>query len=749
MIPDNVRIAAQRELERRAVEREKYDWSKRARLEQRTPPGDWSYWLLLGGRGLGKTRTGSEQVRAWARTNQYVNLIAATAEDARTIMIEGESGILAICPKDERPVYLAHKNELRWPSGCKSLVFSAEEPERLRGKQHQRLWCDELAAWRYPEAWDQAKFGLRLGNHPQALITTTPRPTKILRDIISDPATVLTTGTTYDNRANLAPSFYTSIIRKYEGTRLGQQELEGKLLTDIAGALWSQSQIDDLRVSFAPELARVLVSIDPAVTSGEDADETGIVVVGKGSDGHGYVLADRTGRYSPGEWARIAIELFEQYRADAIIAEANNGGDLVEANIRTADANVPFRKVWASRGKVTRAEPVASLYEQGRFHHVGVFSALEDEMTSMTTDGKTGSASPNRADALVWGASELLIGGGTVTLFSEFRPQLRQGEPLNAVHVVQAQLQPWWYRWMSAAQGSFGKVVHWFCQEPDKRVLAYREKVWPDTLTPQQWGAEIARVSMVDVEEQASFELFVPQSFFEMATGRSIAQQISNGIIEVLGPDSTFLYELTEDERHMDAAAALESCQRRRDRLKGRVINLRASTANDLAMWQYMREMLRWKPLTDQPDLQLTRDQIMWMLDSPDGSDQYMAYARKLDAWRDEVLPKLRLVAECTHAIRFLSTAMRDPRHLECPLPTDQTLVVGHSLRCGIDGARNIQSQMPKEVFVASKLDQARAINPAMTPTSIQMVAREADRSWQKNNGAQSFSFARIPKRSR
>lgn len=744
--PDRLRIL-KAERDRRAILRDKYDWDKHARPEQLAPPGDWSFWLLLGGRGLGKTRTGSEKVRKWAKTNRYVNLIAATAEDARTIMIEGESGILAICPKDERPVYLSQKNELRWPNGAKSLIFTAEEPERLRGKQHEKLWADELAAWRYPEAWDQAKFGLRLGANPQALITTTPRPTKILRDIIADPATVLTTGTTYDNRANLAASFYSSIIRKYEGTRLGQQELDGKLLTDIAGALWSQSRIDELRVKVAPELSRIIVAIDPAVTSGEDADETGLVVVGRGTDGHGYVLADHTGRLSPGEWAKAAVDLFRKYRADSVIGEANNGGDLIESNVRTVDPNIPFRKVWASRGKVTRAEPVASLYEQGRFHHVGVFGALEDEMTSMTTDGKTGSASPNRADALVWGASELMIEGGTVTLFGEFRGEARPGEPVNALHIATPQLQPWWYRWMSAAIGQEGKAVHWYCQEPDKRVNVYREKVWPASLTATQWGAEIARVAMLDHQEQGSFDLFMPEDIFDLAAGRSVAAQIAAGVTEVLGPDSTFLYEFTDDERHMEAAAALESCSRRRAQLKGRVINLRMGSADEVAMWQYLRESLRWKALTDAPDIALTRDQIVAMLALPDGNEQYMAHARKVDAWRTEVLPKLRFNPSCQQAITFLSTAMRDPKNPEVPLPTEQALVIGESLRCGMDGARNIQATMPKEVYVGARLDAARAANPDITGTSVQMIARDADHNWNAKNGATSFSFARTKRR--
>jgi phage terminase large subunit-like protein len=287
-----------------------YDWEHWARPEQRLPDGNWINWLILAGRGMGKTRIGSETVRQWVKRYRYVNLIGATADDVRTIMVEGESGILAICPPDERPKYIANKRELHWPNGNKSLLFSAEEPDRLRGKQHEKLWCDERAAWRYPDAWDQAAFGLRLGDKPQTVITTTPRPTPIIKGLIKDSQgenakTFITRGSTFDNIANLADSFIHAIVKKYEGTRLGRQELNAEILDDTPGALWTRAMIERAFISADVEKVRatgvvrpgvkltsIIVSIDPATTSGEDSNETGIVVVGRGSDGHGYVLED-------------------------------------------------------------------------------------------------------------------------------------------------------------------------------------------------------------------------------------------------------------------------------------------------------------------------------------------------------------------------------------------------------------------------------------------------------------------------
>lgn len=376
------------------------------------PPGDWRVWLILAGRGFGKTRTGAETVREWVKRYPLVNLMGATADDARDIMIEGESGILAICPKDERPTYVANKAQLQWPNGAKSLIFTADSPERLRGKQHMKLWADELCAWRYQESWDQAMFGLRLGDAPQAIVTTTPKPTLLLRNLTKDPLTFVTRGSTFDNKANLADAFIGQILSKYEGTRLGRQEIDGEVLDDYAGALWSRGNLDKNRVESPPPLKRIVVAIDPAATATEESDETGLVVAGVGQDGRGYVLEDRSSRYPPDGWAREAIALYKHWGADRIVAEVNNGGDMVEATIRMVDRTVSYKSVRASRGKAIRAEPVAALYEQDKVSHVQRgLSALEDQMCQFSADfdRKAAGYSPDRVDALVWALTELMV----------------------------------------------------------------------------------------------------------------------------------------------------------------------------------------------------------------------------------------------------------------------------------------------------------------------------------------------------
>lgn len=398
-----------------------WDWEYHARPNQLLPDGDWSYWLILAGRGFGKTRTGAEVVREWAKTNQYVNLIGATTDDARDIMIEGESGIMAVCPRSERPDYIKHARKLVWPSGCVSLIFTADEPERLRGKQHEKLWGDELGAWRYPEAWDQAKFGLRLGSKPQAVLTTTPRPTKIMRELVNDKHCHITRGSTYDNKANLAPTFFSEIITKYEGTRLGRQELLAELLEDTPGALWRRSQIDDFRIPWSgegelntDEIYRIVVAIDPAISTTENSNETGIIVAGIGENKQGkhmgYLLHDDSGIYTPDEWGRKAVALFHRFDADKIVAEKNQGGDMVAHVLKSAGMQSRFISlVTATKGKQTRAEPVSALYEQGRIHHVGKFDTLEDQMVAFTSDFDTKKQgySPDRVDALVWAFTDL------------------------------------------------------------------------------------------------------------------------------------------------------------------------------------------------------------------------------------------------------------------------------------------------------------------------------------------------------
>ncbi len=392
------------------------DWTLQARPSQLPPLGDWWFvWLILAGRGFGKTRAGSETVRLQKLAGcTRMAIVGATAADVRDTMVEGASGVLATSPKHDRPEYEPSKRRLTWPNGAIATTYSADEPERLRGPEHDFVWADELAAWNYPEAWDQAMFGLRRGKRPRAIVTTTPKPTKIIRGLVDREGkdVFVTRGSTFENAANLAPSFLSEITKRYQGTRLGRQELQAEILDDVPGSLWQREWIDRARRERAPELKQIVVAIDPAVKSGEDSDETGIIVAGVGHDDRGYVLEDLSGRYAPHEWARVAVAAYHRHEADRIVAEVNNGGEMVEQVLRQVDATAAFRAVHASRGKVVRAEPIAALYEQGRIHHVGALEVLEDQMCAFTTDFDRGRAgySPDRVDALVWVFTELMLG---------------------------------------------------------------------------------------------------------------------------------------------------------------------------------------------------------------------------------------------------------------------------------------------------------------------------------------------------
>ncbi len=393
----------------------KYDWDFWARPNQLPPEGEWNTWLVLAGRGFGKTRMGSEWIRKKAKENPgcRIALVAETAADARDVMILGDSGLVNVDPELTADSWSPTNRRLTWPNGSQAWCYNATEPDQLRGPQHHFAWVDELAKFRYAqELWDQVQFGLRLGLHPQCLATTTPLPKPLIRKLVNDPDTMVTRGATLDNEANLARNTIKQLYERYGNTRLGRQELEGEVLDDMPGALWNHEIIDTSRKPAPPELDRIIVAVDPAATSGEEADETGIVAVGVATDPdgyqRGYVLADRSLRGTPDEWAAAAVKLYHELDADRIVAEKNQGGEMVSAVLRAKDRNVPVTLVTATRGKIVRAEPISALYEQGRVHHVGRFDKLEDQMCLFTRDAdRSPGNSPDRVDALVWGLSSL------------------------------------------------------------------------------------------------------------------------------------------------------------------------------------------------------------------------------------------------------------------------------------------------------------------------------------------------------
>ena len=388
-----------------------FDWRSElnARPNQIAPDGNWTTWLILAGRGFGKTRTGAEWIRERVESglSKRIALIGKTPADVRDVMIEGESGLINISPPYNMPNYEPSKRRLTWDNGAIAQTFSSYEPDQLRGSQFDTAWCDEMASWEYPEeTWDNLMFALRLGEKPQVCVTTTPKPLQLLINLRDAKTTVLTKGTSYDNRENLNQQFFDSILSKYKNTRLGMQEIYAEILEESDNAMWKREWLDEGRLIDAPEdLERIVVAIDPAVTSKKTSDETGIIVAGKDSEGKFYVLQDSSARYTPSAWSEKAIMLFNQFQCDKIIAEVNNGGQLVEHTLRTQSENVPYKSVHASRGKRTRAEPIASLYEQGKVHHVGNFERLENQLCNW--EANSGDPSPDRLDALVWALSEL------------------------------------------------------------------------------------------------------------------------------------------------------------------------------------------------------------------------------------------------------------------------------------------------------------------------------------------------------
>lgn len=404
---------------RALMRRLKYDWHLYARPDQLAPDGDWLVWMIMAGRGAGKTRSGAEYCREFAMDNpgSRIGIICPTYGVVRDVAYEGESGLLAVIPPEDIDNYNKSLHQLHMKNGSRFDGFSGADPERLRGPQHHLLWCEELAAWQYLQnTWDMAQFGLRLGQRPRVIVTTTPRPLPLLKEFLAREGddVVITRASTFDNVANLPKGQLEYFKRRYGGTHLGMQELQGLLIDDIAGALWNRQMIERNRIEdprMIPPMTRVVVGVDPAASASETSDETGIVVVGRGVDGHGYVLADRSLRGNPDAWGKAVVQALRAFKGDRIVAERNNGGDMVEHVIKTVDPFVPVKTIWASRGKMTRAEPVSALYEQDRMHHVGMHSELEDCMTTWIP-GDTKFPSPDRVDALVWAAMEAVSVSG-------------------------------------------------------------------------------------------------------------------------------------------------------------------------------------------------------------------------------------------------------------------------------------------------------------------------------------------------
>ena len=384
-----------------------YDWPVWARSEQLPPPGAWTTWLLMGGRGSGKTRAGAEWVRGLVKAGiGPIAIVGETMTEAMAVMVRGESGIVRVSPPEEQP--RLSNMTLTWPNGVEGTVLTASDPDRFRGPQFAAAWCDEVAKWPNAEAaWDMLQFALRLGENPRQLATTTPRPTRLVKRLLQDSRAVVTRMTTSSNRANLAPTFLSAVVARYAGTVLGRQELLGELIEDRPDALWTRDM-------FAPAgdepRGRIVVAVDPPVTGGPRSDACGIVVAGRVGEG-AVVIADRSLKpAAPMAWARRAAAEWRAHGADSIVAEANQGGELVRAMLAQADPEAPVKLVHATRGKWIRAEPVAALYARGLVRHRPGLSELEDEMCAFGHDGLADGHSPDRVDALVWALTELLLG---------------------------------------------------------------------------------------------------------------------------------------------------------------------------------------------------------------------------------------------------------------------------------------------------------------------------------------------------
>ncbi len=411
---DHLRHLLQQELNQRRDLTKRYDWLANARPNQRPPDGSWKTWMILAGRGFGKTRTGSETLRHWVQAGQVkrIALVGGSLHEVRSVMVEGESGLLNVHPSKERPLYVPSQRLIKWPSGAVAQFFGAEAYEQLRGPQFDCAWVDELAKFRHAEdVWQQLQLCLRLGHSPKCIVTTTPRPTQLMKDLLNSPDVMITRGSTFDNAANLAPGYLEQIRKQFLNTRLGAQELYAEMLTETAGALWQRSMIQYHPPTYAddgrPELERIVIAIDPATTTHDHSDETGIIVAGIDASKQAYVLEDLSGKLSPHDWGRRVIDSYYRLKADRVVVEVNKGGDLVENVLKAIDPSIPLKSVRATRGKYTRAEPIAALYEQNRVFHATPLSILEQQICDYIPGITT--KSPDRMDALVWALTELML----------------------------------------------------------------------------------------------------------------------------------------------------------------------------------------------------------------------------------------------------------------------------------------------------------------------------------------------------
>jgi phage terminase large subunit-like protein len=741
-------VAIKAEIERQQ-ELRKYDWKLHARPKQLPPPGNWRYWVLRWGRGSGKTRTGAEFIRSMAQAGKHprIALIGPTAADVRDVMIEGDSGILSCSSPDFMPLYEPSKRQLTWPNGVIGKTYSADEPDRLRGPQHHAGWLDELSAFEYPEAFTQFKLGFRLGTNLRCIITMTPKPCAVVRELDKQSKdgtgrVIMSTGSTYENEKNLAPEFFTEVIRQYEGTRLGRQELQGELLEDTPGALWNTLVLDRTRVAVAPPMVRIVVSIDPSVTASDESDECGITVSGKGIDSDLYMLEDASGVMTPHEWASLAIRLFHKWNADVIVAETNNGGDLVGNTILAIDPSVPFRKVTASRGKHLRAEPISALWEQNRAHLVGNYERLEEQMCQMSSEGYTGRGSPDRLDSAVHGATELMLNGTTVQMFPDFRAAHRgNSDPATACHVYdvlsyEAQLKDWWTRWVSVSFSLTSAAAHWWAREPNGRIRIYRELLAQDA-TPEEFGRDIAERSRQEAANHRMLPVWMGEEAFKTSGGKCLAVSVAEGIQKSLGAHKSFLFVHNEEEKGiLDPLARWKAIQSRLERMPKGFLSVQKLPGADSTGWDIVREMLRWRSNNAQasttgPDWDYARTLVK---DYP----KFEAYIAQFAQPEPEVLPILKISNDCKGMIQAMSGAVRTPD--DTALAMGGGTFVLQSLRLGCMAAREDSARQPMEEFIGARLD---ALPEDAAGISKHLAVLKAREDYTNRHGSGVISFAR------